>query len=756
MENKKSLQIKGMHCASCALIIEKNLLKQAGIKKASVNYATEKADIEFDSKSQAPDLDKIKKVIQDLGYSVVRDNESSKKSAEDELKAFKKRLLITVFLGAILFYISMGKMFGLPQIINSFTVNIFVQFILTTLIMIVNYQIYTSGIKNLIKARPNMDSLVETGTLAAYFYSLVIFILVLMDPAKIKETHVYFESAGLILVFITFGKYLELVAKGKTSQAIKKLIGLKPKKAIVIENGKEVEKLIEEVKKGDTVLVKPGSQIPVDGTVVEGTSSVDESMVTGEPIAKTKSQGDYVIGATINQEGALQFEAQKVGSQTMLAKIIKAVEEAITNKAPIQLLVDKVSYYFVPAVIGIALISFVIWFLLGQSFVFALTVFVSVLIIACPCSLGLATPTAILMGTGIGAKKGILLKNNRALEVASKVDTFVFDKTGTVTKGKPEVTEIFSYLKDKKEEFYFGEKKLEKISNDIQKVLIFAASIEVNSEHPLAKNILEKAQELKLNLFKADNFKAVPGKGVAAQIMGETMFAGTKKLILENQVLISEQIKEDLIKLENQGKTVILVASAEKFLGLIAFFDTLKEDSKEAIQTLNKMGKEVYLLTGDNQRSAQNIANRLGIENVIAEVLPEDKIAKVEELQKQGKKVAMVGDGINDAPALAKADLGITIGSGTDIAIESGDIVLVKNSINDVIKSVKISAYTLRKIKQNLFFAFFYNTVSIPIAAGILFPLTGWLLNPMIAAIAMAFSSVSVVTNSLLMKYYKI
>lgn len=722
---KTVLRVSGMHCASCAVSIENNLNKEKGVHSVNVNLATEKANLEFDSKVIS--LQEIQKIIKKLGYKTEEETlademkDTHKKDEEKATKKMRNTFFGSLILGLPLFYLVMGKMMGLPVPNIPLRINIIIQFVITTAIMILNWNLYVSGLKKLIKRSPNMDSLVETGTLAAYFYSLVVSIGAFINPSGVKEIHLYFESAAFILVFISLGKYLENLTKGKTSQAIKKLIGLQPKTAIIIKDGEEKEISISEVKIGDIVVVKPGGKIPVDGIVIEGYSGVDESAITGESMPVEKNRGNEVIGATINKTGSLRFKATKVGEGTMLAQIIKVVEQAMGSKAPIQLLADKVSFYFVPTVMGVALLAFIIWMLAGMGFVFSLTVFVAVLIIACPCSLGLATPTAVMMGTGLAASRGILIKTSKALEIAKKVNIVIFDKTGTLTRGEPVVTDIM------------GE------------VLQIASSVEKKSEHPLAQAIVQKAKQEKVDFLDVQDFEAVVGKGVKAKVNG-------KQVLIGNRAWIKSDLGSEL---ETQGKTVMLVQINNEVIGAIAVADTLKEHSKEAVLKLHKMGKKIAMITGDNKGVARAIAKELNIDYVLAEVLPHEKSAEVKKLQEKGNTVAMVGDGINDAPALAQSDLGIALGSGTDIAMETGEMVLIKDDLRDVTTAIDISRYTLNKIKQNLFWAFFYNTVGIPIAAGILYPLTGWLLSPIIAAAAMAFSSVSVVTNSLLMKRYK-
>jgi Cu+-exporting ATPase len=628
----------------------------------------------------------------------------------------------------------MGEMIGfsIPDLFKNHSPII--QLFFASLVIASAFKIWRNGLKNLILLSPNMDSLIFIGTATAYFYSLIVTFFSFFK--KSFEAHLYYEATVLILLFISLGKYLEAITRGKTSEAIKKLIGLQPKEATIIKENVEMKIPISEVRVGDIVLVKPGEKIPVDGVVIEGYSAVDEKAITGESIPVEKKVGDEVIGGTVNKTGVLKVRAMRVGKETILYQIIKTVEEALGSKAPIQLLADKVSFYFVPTVIGIAIFSLLIWLLLGKSFPFALTVFVSVLIIACPCALGLATPTAVMMGTSLAAQNGILIKSGKALEIARDVNMVIFDKTGTLTKGEPMVTDIIPLSKKEKE------------------ILQIAASVEKNSEHPLAEAIVKKAKEEGLDLFEVKNFQAIPGKGVIAEFNGKKIILGTRKLMFENQIDPSK-IEEKLVSLEDQGKTTMILAEDKEIIGIVALADTLKEYSKEAVEILHKMGKKVGIITGDNKRVANAIAKQLGVDRVLAEVLPKEKAAEIKKLQSEGNIVAMVGDGINDAPALAQADLGIALGSGTDIAMETGEIVLIKDDLRDVVLAMDLSKYTLKKIKQNLFWAFFYNVISIPIAAGIFYPFTGLLLNPAIAAAAMAFSSVSVVSNALLMKRYK-
>jgi len=717
---KTTIQVIGMHCASCAANIEKALHKKDGISKAIVNFANEKAFVEYDE--EKIDLDQIHQVIVDTGYKTIKEEKAAaavdleKEARVKEIKTLKWKFWLSLGLSAPLMYLAMGP--GPHMAL--------VQFILATGVMIIGYKFFTSGIITVFKTRQaNMDTLVSLGVGTAYLYSLF------------SPQNLYYETAAFLITFILLGKYLEALAKGKTSEAIKKLLGLQPKTAMVIRDGQEKEISIAEMLAGDLVLVKPGQKIPVDGEIIEGYSSVNEAMITGESIPIEKTVGSQVIGATINKTGSFTFKATKVGKDTVLAQIIKFVQDAQGSKAPIQKLADKISAYFVPTVLLMGILAFIFWFWTGQSFIFALTIMITVFIIACPCALGLATPTAVMVGTGMGAQNGILIKNAESLQMAHSIDTVVFDKTGTLTKGKPELTNIVSY--EESEEVVLG----------------LAASIEKNSEHPLADAVVRGAQKQRLDPKPVQNFQALPGKGVTAKIEKHQILLGNRKLMAENKIEIAKA-EADLEKLENEGKTVMLLAAAKKLFGLIAVADTIKENAQETVTSLQKTKKKVVMITGDNMRTAKAIAKQLGIKHVLAEVLPQDKAREVKKLQKNKHKVAMVGDGINDAPALIQADLGIALGSGTDIAIEAGDMVLIKDDPRDVVKAMQLSRYAMKKIKQNLFWAFFYNSLGIPIAAGILYPFTGFLLNPMIAGAAMAFSSVSVVSNSLLMKRYKI
>ena len=637
--------------------------------------------------------------------------------------------------GLPLLYLAMGHMTGLPIPMLSSKVNAFLQFALATPIVLAGGSFYTNGLKALWNRLPNMDSLVAIGTGAAYLFSLFVAGMVFLGVDGYTTEMLYFEIAGLIVAFILLGKLLESIAKGKTSEAIKKLLRLQAKTAIVLRGKDEVEVPLDEVKVGDVVVVKPGMKIPVDGIVVSGSSSVDESMISGESIPVEKAPGAKVIGSTMNATGSFAFRATKVGNETVLAQIIKMVEDAQGSKAPIQELADKISYYFVPAVMLIAAASFISWWAFGST-AFAFAAFISVLIIACPCALGLATPTAIMVGTGMGAENGILFKDAESLQKVRDLNVVVFDKTGTLTKGKPEVTDIVP----------IGVAKADA-------VLQLAAIVEQKSEHPLADAVVRRAKERKLVIPQAANFDSVTGQGVMAKYGGKRILLGNRKLMSSERMPI-EKFEQQVQQLEGEGKTVVFIAAGKQVVGLIAVRDELKTFAKEAVAELKKQGKKVFMITGDNERTAQAIAKEAGIDNVFAGVMPGEKASRIKELQ-QKWKVAMVGDGINDAPALTQADVGIAIGSGTDIAIEAGNVVLVKNDIRDVVTAIELSKKTMRKIKQNLFWAFAYNVVLIPVAAGAIYPFTGTLLNPALAGAAMALSSVSVVSNSLLLKFYK-
>ena len=753
--SKIDLKIGGMTCASCAKAIERAVNKLDGIDSINVNVATEKATISYDASKLK--LTQIRNTIEKAGFKVL-EKSGTKDSSVDEDKIRKEKemkTLFTKFLVAVgfsipLFYIAMGPMvpspigpWPVPDFINPMTNSLnyaLIQLVLVIPVMIAGNKFYTNGFKALINKSPNMDSLVAIGTLAAFLYSLyTTFQMATSNMVAGHEHHqLYYESAGIIIALILLGKYLESRSKGKTSEAIKKLMGLQPKTAIIIKDGEEIETPIEEVEVGDIILVKPGSKIPVDGIVVEGNTSVDESMLTGESIPVEKNVGSKVTGASINKNGSIKFRAEKVGADTALAQIIKLVEDAQGKKAPIAKLADTVSGYFVPIVITIAIVTALLWFTIGGKGVeFTLTIFISVLVIACPCALGLATPTAIMVGTGKGAENGILIKGGEALELSHKIDTIIFDKTGTITEGKPQVTDIV-------------------VTNNVDKdyLLKIAASAEKGSEHPLGEAIVRFGEEKNIEFMKVEKFKAIPGHGIEVTIDNKNILLGNKKLMDDRKISLGN-LSNKSDELAMQGKTPMYIVLENELGGIIAVADVVKESSKRAIEKLHSMGIKVAMVTGDNKKTANAIAKEVGIDIVLAEVLPQDKSNEVKKLQQEGKFVAMVGDGINDAPALAQADIGIAIGSGTDVAMESADIVLMRSDLMDVPTSIKLSKETIKNIKQNLFWAFAYNTVGIPVAAGVLYMFGGPLLNPMLAAAAMSLSSVSVVTNALRLKKFK-
>lgn len=735
-----SFKVEGMTCSACANRVERVTKKANGVYSSAVNFASERVNITFDeNKIKVKD---IKEIVEKAGYKLIIDEK--KEDNKNEVPQYTKllyRFIASIIFTIPLLIISMGHMVGmhLPHIIDpmenplNFAIT---QLILTIPVMIIGYRFYLVGFRNIIKLSPNMDSLIAIGTSAAFIYGIFA-IYKIGNGDESYAMHLYFESAAVILSLITLGKYLEAVSKGKTSEAIKKLMDLAPKTANIIRNNKELTIAIEDVEVNDIVIVKPGEKLPVDGEVIEGSTSIDESMLTGESIPVEKAVGSKVVGASINKNGFIKYRATKIGEDTMLSQIIKLVEDAQGTKAPIAKLADVISSYFVPVVIALSIISALAWYISGESAVFALTIFISVLVIACPCALGLATPTAIMVGTGKGAENGVLIKSGEALEAVYKVETIVFDKTGTITLGKPKVTDIITKSKDKEE------------------ILSIAASAEKGSEHPLGEAIIKEAHDKKVNLKDIEDFKAIEGHGIKVKIEGRDILLGNKKLMIDKNInLLDFDEKSNL--LAEEGKTPMFIAVDNKIEGIIAVADTVKKNSKKAIDELHKMGIKVAMITGDNKRTANAIAKQVGIDIVLAEVLPEDKSNEVKKLQKDGKKVAMVGDGINDAPALAKADIGIAIGSGTDVAIESADIVLMKSDLLDVIKAIQLSKATINNIKQNLFWAFAYNVLGIPIAMGILHIFNGPLLNPMIAAGAMSLSSVSVLLNALRLRKIKL
>ena len=735
-----TFKVEGMTCSACANRVERVTKKIDGVESANVNFATEKLTVRIDAEKVR--YSDIKAVIDKAGYKLIKEeeqvNEGSKK--KDESKLLLNRFIFSLIFTVPLLIISMGHMVGmpLPSIIDPMKSPLnfaLVQLALTIPVMVAGYKFYKIGYKNLFKLSPNMDSLIAIGTSAAVAYGFFAIYKILNGETH-YAMHLYFESAVVILTLITLGKYLEAVSKGKTSEAIKKLMGLAPKTATIIKDGKELSIPIDEVIVGDVILVKPGEKLPVDGEIIEGSTSIDESMLTGESIPVEKNIGNTVIGASINKSGFIKYKATKVGKDTALAQIVKLVEEAQGTKAPIAKMADIIAAYFVPTVIGLAIIATIGWLIAGETTVFALTIFISVLVIACPCALGLATPTAIMVGTGKGAENGVLIKGGEALETTYKIDTIVFDKTGTITEGKPKVTDIICQ----------GIKE--------EEVLALAASAEKGSEHPLGEAIVKEAEDKNLEFKKIEDFKAVPGHGIEVTIEGKDILLGNKKLMIENNIDI-ESLHAESDKLAAEGKTPMYIAINNKLSGIIAVADTVKENSKAAIEELKKMNVKVAMITGDNKKTAEAIAKSVGIDIVLAEVLPEDKANEVKKLQEKNRKVAMVGDGINDAPALVQADVGIAIGSGTDVAIESADIVLMKSDLKDVVTAIRLSKATIKNIKENLFWAFGYNVLGIPVAMGVLHIFGGPLLNPMIAAAAMSFSSVSVLLNALRLKRFR-
>ena len=732
-------KVEGMTCAVCAGRVEKVTKKIEGVQDSIVNLTTEKMSITVDD--DIVTYGDIKRVVEKAGYKLVREEEkeNTEKKISDKDKLLRRLIFSCIFTIPLLI-VTMGHMVGMPlpkiidPMVNPMNFAVF-QIILTVPVMAIGYKFYLIGFKNLIKLSPNMDSLIAVGTSAAFLYSVFGMYKIASGDTS-YAMHLYFEAAVTILTLITLGKYLEAISKGKTSEAIKKLMGLAPKTATIIREGNEIVIPIDEVVVGDIILVKPGEKLPVDGEVIEGSTAIDESMLTGESIPVEKAVGSNVIGASINKTGFIKYKATKVGKDTALSQIIKLVEDAQGSKAPIAKMADVISAYFVPIVIGLAIFSAIAWLIAGETPVFALTIFISVLVIACPCALGLATPTAIMVGTGKGAENGVLIKGGEALEVTHKINTIVFDKTGTITEGKPVVTDIISRGKEK----------------DV--LLALAASAEKGSEHPLGEAIVREAIEKNIELKSLESFNAIPGHGIEVVIENESILLGNLKLMKEKSIDIGE-LKVESDRLAQEGKTPMFIAINNSLEGIIAVADTVKPSSITAIKELHDMGIKVAMITGDNKKTAEAIAKQVGIDIVLSEVLPEDKANEVKKLQGKDNKVAMVGDGINDAPALAQADIGIAIGSGTDVAIESADIVLMRSDLMDVIVAIKLSKATIRNIKQNLFWAFGYNVLGIPVAMGVLHIFGGPLLNPMIAAAAMSLSSVSVLANALRLKKFK-
>ena len=746
-DEEKIISIGGMHCATCALNIEETLKEVPGVKVANVSYASEKATVRYDS--QKTDSEDFKKAIEELGYKYLGEinEEEAEEKREQELRTIKILLIMSAILGGatmILTWLLDPRMTNIAiQIGLSKQASFFILFLIATPVQfIAGYRFYAGAYRSLLNKKTNMDTLIALGTSTAWIYSTA----VMISPDTFIGGDIYFDTSALIITFILAGKYLEALAKTKASGAIRKLLGLRAKKANVLRDGKEIEVDAETVAVGDIVIVRPGEKIPVDGVIIEGKTTVDESMITGESIPAEKDVDSELVGATINRTGYVKFRAIKVGKDTVLSQIIKLVEEAQGSKAPIQRMVDKVASIFVPIVITISVAVFLFWYLFGTGYfgvtsdhlIFSLILFVAILVIACPCAMGLATPTAIIVGTGRGAELGILIKTAETLENAGRIQVMIFDKTGTLTIGRPEVLKIISLSQRMSE----------------NEILGIAAAIEKGSEHPIGEAIVNAADDRKILLPKAVDFEAISGKGVKAKINGIHAVLGNR-MMLSELGLMKNDTENKMRALEESGNTVIGIAISNEIIGMIAVADQLKPNAKEAIEELKKMGIKPIMLTGDNAVTAKAIASQCGIEEVISQVLPADKAAKIKELQDQGKIVAMVGDGINDAPALAQSDIGIAIGSGTDVAVETGDIILIRDDLRDVVAAVQLSKRTIKKIRQNLFWAFGYNTASIPIAAGLLYPSFGILLDPIIAAAAMAFSSVSVVANAALLKRFK-
>lgn len=752
----QKFNVTGMTCSSCSANVEKAVKKLSGVDTVNVNLLSNSMSVEY--KESDIDSTTIIKAVHDAGYDAsifVRGSKDSKKieksvnPVEKELKEMKSRIIISFAFLIPLMYVSMGHMLNLPHPKwlmgpeNAITFA-FIQLLLTIPVVYVNRKYYQVGFKTLFHGRPNMDSLIAIGSGAALIYGIFAIFKIgyglghnNLDMVNQYSMDLYFESAAMILALITMGKFLEARAKGRTSEAITKLMDLAPKTASVIRNGEEIEIPSQDVVIDDIIIVRPGQSIAVDGIIIEGSSSVDQSALTGESIPVEKNIGDKVIAATINKTGSFKFKAEKVGDDTTLAKIIQLVEDASSSKAPIAKMADKISGIFVPVVISIAVIATIVWLLLGQPFEFAMSIGIAILVISCPCALGLATPVAIMVGTGKGASNGILIKSAEALESLHTIGTVVLDKTGTITEGKPVVTDIITKGSESEERF-----------------LQIAASIESFSEHPLAEAILEKAKERGISLRNVDNFNSISGRGIVGIIDGKQYTAGNLALMEDREINV-EMLKSTSDEFAMDGKTPLYFAENKDLLGIIAVADVVKATSRKAIDNFKAMGINVVMLTGDNKKTAEAIRKQLNIDRVVAEVLPQDKEKEIRNIQASGKKVAMIGDGINDAPALARADVGIAIGAGTDIAIESADIVLMKSDLLDAVTAVQLSKATIKNIKENLFWAFFYNVLGIPLAAGVFYTAFGLKLNPMFGAAAMSMSSVFVVSNALRLKFFK-
>lgn len=743
----RQYQISGMSCAACSSAVERVTRKLESVTQSSVNLTTGLLTITFDEKVLTDET--IIKKVERAGFGAElhvdktkQEQQEEQKLLDQEVQKTRRHMIVNVILAIPLLYISMGHMVPWPMPLPRFLDMHYnplhfalAQMVLTLVILINGRKFYLVGVKSLLKGHPNMDSLVAVGTGSALIYSLVMTVGIPNHPDYVHQ--LYYESAAIVVTLVMVGKYLEGRSKNKTSEAIRKLMELAPDTAVLLVDGEQREVPVGSVRIGDWVLVKPGSKVPLDGVVVEGHTSVDESMLTGESIPVEKEPGAQVIGGSVNYQGAITVQVSHVGSDTTLAKIVKMMEDAQGKKAPISKLADTVAGYFVPAVMCIAVAAAIIWALLGHDLAFVLTIFVSVLVIACPCALGLATPTAIMVGTGLGAGNGILIKSGEALEIAHKVDAVVLDKTGTITTGKPVVMEQISH------------------TMDVDEMLQIAASCEQVSEHPLGQAIVEAAKAKEMELYKVEDFQSLTGKGIQAKIDGKRYDIGNRRLLEEMGIVLGEY-EEEAKAIAGKGQTPMYLAAEQKILGIISVADPIKDTSKEAVQKIRDLGIQVYMLTGDNRLTAEYIGNQVGVDQVISEVLPNDKASVVERLQKEGRKVMMVGDGINDAPALVQADVGAAIGSGSDIAIDSGDLVLMKSDLNDVYKAIALSHATIRNIKQNLFWAFFYNSLGIPLAAGALYAINGTLLNPIFAGLAMSLSSVTVVGNALRLRKLKL
>ncbi|MEG0177266.1 heavy metal translocating P-type ATPase [Anaerorhabdus sp.] len=741
---KQTFDIQGMTCTACSSAIERKISKMEGVQSVQVNLLSNNMVVDYNGLNE----NDIIHAVEDVGYNASLPSKTTATPSYDELSTrIKKRFIYSAIFTVPLFYIAMGHMMNwpLPSILmDQPLVNAWLQLLLTIPVLILNKEFFIHGYKALFKLNPNMDSLIAIGSTAAVLYGIYAIFKITIG-VQTGDTHLvhqfimdlYFETSAMILTLITLGKYLETKSKGKTSEAISKLIDLAPKTATVIKNHKEQVIPVEEVQLGDIICVKAGQRIPVDGIITKGYTTIDESAITGESIPVEKSINSKVVGATINKTGYFEFKATKVGQDTTLSQIIKLVEEAANSKAPISKMADKVSSIFVPIVIGIAIVATIIWLLLGKSLEFSLSIGIAVLVISCPCALGLATPTAIMVGTGKGAENGILIKSAEILETAGSIQAIVLDKTGTITEGKPQVTDVIVNENIKESEFYY-----------------IAYSLEKKSEHPLALAVIQYLKDTEFKEIDFDNFKSISARGINAVLNDTQYFAGNLALLEENGIDTSK-IKPAVEKFAHQGKTTLCFANQTEVLGLIAVADVIKEDSIKAISKLQSMGIETLMLTGDNSIIAEAVFKQLNLDNYVAEVFPEDKQKYVKQLQSEGKIVAMVGDGINDAPALVSADIGIAIGAGTDVAIESADIVLTRSNLWDVITTIQLSKATLRNIKQNLFWALIYNSIGIPLAAGLFYGILGWKLNPMFGAFAMSFSSVSVVANALRLKNFK-